>query len=165
MNENYKCRFDYRFEKKLFEKLKDTAADNGLKTNQLIRNALRHAVKQYRIGQFHFRKYSDFLVRVDRSDLKRFHIILRRSEKEKLIKLAFTMRLSQAEVLRVIMEYYLYVVLGQNGEISKIYKQKCCHDTSKFTPMVVVYSIGRVIEHHYNMIHAPPHYDLQFSSR
>jgi len=162
---NTLSRFDFRFDNTLYDTLRKISLQNHISANQLIRHAIHHAIRLFRAGKLHFCEDSDFLKRKIVLNKKRFHVNLRKSEKEKLIKLAFTMRRSQAEVLRAIIEYYLYVVLGKNVYLKEIYKKKYCHDTRQFNPLVIVYTIGRVLEHQYHMINAPPPYELQFKSR
>jgi len=154
-------RFDYRFEKQLSTKLKKFSKISSINRNEIVRMSLAVAIEQYRQGKMHFLMHSDFLIREEKDDLVRYQVILDIESREILRQIAFTVRLSQAEVLRLAMEYYLYVELDiEKSQVQKKYRIKFSYDKPVKAISLVLYEVSRVKVQKITSFHDPPPYKL-----
>jgi len=163
MNTIKKIRFEYRYETALLTELNKLSLKLGISKNQLMKDAIYKAKENFTRGLLHYRKKSDFLHRKNSSDKHRYEIILNQDERDFLRTLAFTWRVSQAEVVRVLVEYYVHSVHGKDPIISKVYLKKVRYTRPVLTPMLVVYDIANVIEAKYHMFHPPTAWNMQIT--
>jgi len=148
-------RFEYRFENALLKEIERVASESGCTRSGLMRSALREAGQEFSEGLFHYRRESDFLCRWNIPDRQRFEVVLDEDEREVLRKLAFTWRISQAEVMRIVMEYYVYVVHGETKRDIEVYSRKIRYTVPRPAPMLVIYDIMNIVETRF-MMFTPP---------
>jgi len=153
-------RFEYRFELKLMQEINRICKKLRISKTELMRQALHEATDYYAGGVFHHLQYSDFLLREDKVDKLRFEVVLDEDERDVLRKLAFTWGESQAEVMRVVVEYFVYVLHGDSAAVAKVYTDKIRYTQPVAAPMVVVYDILNVLEARYYMFRPPKAWKL-----
>jgi len=156
-------RFEYRFETSLLHQLKRVSSKLFISKNKIMREALREAGECYGSGVFHYREQSDFLVRKNKRDKIRFEVLMDKDEREILRKLAYTWKISQAEVMRIVVEYFVYVVHKEKPEMEAFYLKKVRYTQPIAAPLVVVYDILNVIEARYHMFRPPKSWKLLIS--
>jgi len=161
--ENKKYRFEFRFGKKLLTRMQHISEKLHTTKSCLIRSALEEVKKSFTKGLFHNCGQSDFLSRECHFDKKRFEVILNGDEKDLIRKLSFTWKMSQAELLRLIVEYFVYVVHGDNEKNIVMYTKKIRYTVPKAPPVVVVYDILNNIEKKYCKFHYLGNWKLSFS--
>lgn len=103
--------FTYRYEQALHKAIHKELARRkqaGNPTNQpkLILEAFQAFAEAHNKGTIDIKIKSDFLVRVDKKDRITRQIVFPRKPKIILARMAFTFILSQAEVLRLALEWY-----------------------------------------------------------
>jgi len=148
-------RFEYRFGTELLRLIKTLSKELCITKSALMRRALKEAGEYYACGAFHYRTKSDFLCRKKISDKIRFELSLDTDEREVLRKLAFTWRISQAEVMRMVVEHFIYVLNGKNLKKKRFYVQKIRYNRPKAAVMLVTYDIINVVEARYMMFRPP----------
>jgi hypothetical protein len=74
----------------------------------LTRHALKTFFRRYTKGLVEYRTKSDFLMRHQPENKVRFEARLGWASREMLRRLAYSFRISQAELLRIALEYYIY---------------------------------------------------------
>jgi len=148
-------RFEFRFEKQLLIEMERVAKIKNITKTRLVKMALQKAVECFSEGNFHYRSKSDFLCRLHIPDKERFEVVLNFAEREVLRKLAFTWRISQAEVLRLAIEYYVYVVLGKKPVDKSVYSRKTRYSVKKPAPMLITYDIMNIFEARFHMLDPP----------
>ena len=155
-------RFNFRFDTSLFKSMIEQSNRLGINTNKLVRDALNSAFIRYAGGWQHFLEQSDFLQRDKIKDKKNFQVLLTEDEKEMLLKLAFTLRKSMAEILRCVIEYYVFVVNSKNESVKYRYSKKSGL-FREIVPLIVLYEIVRPYEEQYFIFNKPPDYHLEFT--
>lgn len=134
-------RFEFRMNNELLEALTQQAARLGIGRGTLICQCLETGRQEYEKGCLHHRMWSDFLLRDDMENLVRVEVPLSREEKTFLLRLAFTMSLSQAETLRTILEMCLYGFMNSNIKLFENHLEKSRYTTPKPAPLYVLYSV------------------------
>jgi len=162
MKNKHKYRFEYRYETALSSQIQHVSLQQDISRNRLMSNALNEAMEYFSCGMLHYRERSDFLNREKTNDKHRYEMSLNEKEREFLRKLAFTWRVSQAEVMRVVVEYYVYSLYGQDLEKREVYAEKVRYTQPVPAPMLVVYDIVNTIEEKYHMYHPPKLWNLKF---
>jgi len=137
------------------QEIKRVSCTLGITKSKLMRLALHEAAEYYKQGYFHHLLKSDFLCRIDIPDKIRFELVLDTEEREVLRKLAFTWRISQAEVMRIVVEYFVYVLNGTTIKEMKKYVRKIRYTHPVAAPMLVVYDILNNVEARWHMFHPP----------
>jgi len=155
MNTKIKHRFEYRFEAALSDEIKRVQNKLGISKSKLMRIALHSAVHYYKDGLFHNLIKSDFLHRIDISDKIRFELALDKKDRDILRKLAFTWRISQAEVMRMVLEFFVHVIHGTTTQEIESYNKKVRYTQPIPAPMLVVYDIFNSIESRWHIFRPP----------
>jgi len=155
MNITQHYRFEYRFETKLMQEIKRVSCTLGITKSKLMRLALHEAAEYYKQGYFHHLLKSDFLCRIDIPDKIRFELVLDTEEREVLRKLAFTWRISQAEVMRIVVEYFVYVIHCEDEKNVNFYLKKIRYTHPVAAPLLVAFDIVNVIQAQYHMFRPP----------
>jgi len=152
---NKKCRFEFRYEQKLLFQLRRVSKKLKITKSSLIRKALFEASEYYSCGMFHFRGQSDFLTRESTSDKSRFEAVFNEDERSMLRKLAYTWKISQAEVLRIVVEYFVYVIHCEDEKNVNFYLKKIRYTHPVAAPLLVAFDIVNVIQAQYHMFRPP----------
>ena len=163
MYENIKKnRFEFIMDKNLYMELCSLSKKLAIKKNSILRNALKFTLNRYANGFQDFKESSSFLYRRKKSNKKRFQVILYENEKESLLKLAFTLRISMGETLRIILENYICLSgIYSTKEIENT-SLKCRNTVRKINPMLVIYEIVRSIEERHYIYSKPPPYKIKY---
>ena len=128
MDKRKKYHFKTRFDIPLYNAMVRIAKNLNISVYRLVQKALERLLDDYRKGHTGFYEISDFLKRTD-MDKKEYYAVFDYEPKVKMRRLAFTFHISQAEVLRVALEYYIYVIYEAEGQkIREIYHVKNHHE-------------------------------------
>ena len=141
MQENRIVRIHCRVETDVFEKCnRHTGGISKISKRALL--AFRNAVNG---GLFKFANRSRFYGRACREDKVELWLRIDAADKDLVEKLSFAMRISQAEVVRIALEWYLEVVM--DGDLRAVRKWHHGHIQPRPTAMrFSFWSFGRLLE-------------------
>ena len=152
MDKRKKYHFKTRFDIPLYNAMVQIAKKLNIPVYCLVQKALVRLLDDYRKGHTSFEEISDFLKRTD-MDKKEYYAVFKYEPKERMRRLAFTFHISQAEVLRVALEYYIYVVYEAEGQkIIEIYKEKNHHEFVELAIGLVLYELFTTKSQSFKMI-------------
>ena len=138
--EREKIHFQFRYEEAMDGALRVWCQRTGMRYNELVLKALTAFAVRYNQGHISLNRGSDFLARLDKTDKIEVQIIVPRNLKLILCRLAFTFRHSQAEVLRMAIEWYVRGWLLGN----RTHYQKNHYIYKKRFPVQYVYNLDNI---------------------
>jgi len=143
-----RVRFHCRFEQAVFECYS--------RHPERISNGIREVMRKFRVvvrgGVLNLAQTSRFLSRPDTGDKVECCVRLTIADKDLVEKLAFALRLSQAEVLRMALEWHMDVVLAGEAQDVWVAVRKWHHDQPGLNVETMRFSFwrsGRLLEWHF----------------
>lgn len=134
----------YRFHFRIQGNVHDCYRQHPLRIGKAIRFALDRFAVAARGGTIRLDRTSRFLARDDVSDKVELHVILAAGDKDLIEKLAFSLGISQAEALRMALEWYMEVVwLQSSREVCVRARRKWHHSRPVPVPETMLFSIWR----------------------
>jgi len=142
-------------EKHLYSFLEKKACSDCCSISNIVLDALSLTLRRYKKGKMHFRNKSDFLIRSDKEDKIELEILLKSYYKTMLRRLSFAMYRSQAEILRISLEYYLKVIFNQEKYNRIAYFRKSRLDRKQTIPGIILFELFRCFEKRLLMVDSP----------
>lgn len=147
---------EFRWENQLEEAIQNVLQKRKISRNQFVEEALRLLYKRYREGLASFQETSEFLTREDLADKTNAYIRLEKDVYWMLRYLAFTMRRFMAEVVRVALEWYVFVVSVPEPNLLENYYRKKHYSAKIKVPGLVIYAVFRIEEYRYLLTDSLP---------
>jgi len=162
----YRNRFEFVLDSALLKSIAHQALLAKTCRNRIVVDALQALLHRYRRGFVSYTEKSNFLNRPDNASRVRFEALLSANTRNMLARLATGIGISQAEVVRVALEYYLFVLVGKNMGIDfgirKIYFRKNRNYGKSLVPALIAFQLFQVEDRYFYLIHNPPRYKVVF---
>lgn len=128
----------------------------------LVSTAIEFFRRRYRKGRVAISHKSDFLTRPDKKDKVTHEVYLKEYEADMLRILAHTFHSRMAEIARMALEWYLYVLKARDQEQRRQYFNKNRSPKKKLVPALVAYALFRIEEHRFLMVDRLPEFGCLF---